>query len=36
MKVTVIPVVGGGFGTISKWLVEGLEDLENGSQVETI
>ena len=29
MKVMVIPVIIGGFGTVTKGLVQGLEDLEN-------
>ena len=41
MKVTVIPVVIGvlvigAFGTLTKWLLKGLEDLEVGGRVETI
>ena len=36
MKVTIIPVVIGAFGTVTKGLLKGLEDLEVGSQVETI
>ena len=36
MKVTVIPVVIGALGTISKGLVKGVEDLEIRGQVETI
>ena len=36
MKVTVIPVVIGVLGTISKVLVKGKEDLEIGGRVETI
>ena len=29
MKVTVIPIVFGALGTVTKGLVKGLEDLEN-------
>ena len=36
MKVTIIPTVIGAFGTVTKGLLKGLEDLEVGSQVETI
>ncbi len=36
MKVTIIPIVIGGFGTVTKGLSKGLEDLEVGGQVETI
>ena len=36
MKVTVIPIVIGAFGTITKELLKGLEDLEVGGRVETI
>ena len=36
MKVTLIPIVSGAFGTIPKGLVKGLEDLEIRGQVETI
>ena len=35
MKVTIMPIVIGAFGTI-KGLLKGLEDLEVGGQVETI
>ena len=35
MKVTIIPIVIGGFGTVTKGLLKGLEDLEVGGQVET-
>ena len=31
MKVTIIPIVIGAFGTVTKGLVKGLEDLEVGS-----
>ena len=36
MKVTIIPIVIGAFGTVTKELLKGLEDLEVGSRVETI
>ena len=36
MKMTLIPTVTGAVGTIIKGLVQGLEDLEIGGQVETI
>ncbi len=36
MKVTIVPVVIGAFGTITKGLSKGLEDLEVGGRVETI
>ena len=36
MKVTIIPIVIGVFGTVSKGLVKGLEDMEAGGRVETI
>ena len=36
MKVTIVPIVIGAFGTISKGLLKGLEDLEVGRRVETI
>ena len=35
MKVTIIPIVIGAFGTVAKRLLKGLEDLEVGVQVET-
>ena len=35
MKVTIVPIVIGAFGTVSKWLLKGLEDLEIGGWVET-
>ena len=34
MKVTIIPIVIGAFGTVTKGLLKGLEDLEVGGQVE--
>ena len=36
MKVTIVPVVVGALGTITKRLSKGLEDLEVGERVETI
>ena len=36
MKVTVIPIVIGTLGTVTKGLIEGQEDLETSGQVETI
>ena len=36
MKVTIIPIVIGAFGTVIKGLSKELEDLEVGGQVETI
>ena len=36
MKVTIIPIVIGAFGTITKGLLKGLEDLEVGGRVETL
>ena len=36
MKVTVIPIVIGAFGTVTKELLKGQEDLEIGGRVETI
>ena len=36
MKVTIIPIVIGAFGTATKGLLKGLEDLEVGGRVETI
>ena len=36
MKVTIIPIVIGGFSTVTKGLLKGLEDLEVGGRVETI
>ena len=34
--VTIIPFVIGAFGTVTKWLLKGLDDLEVGGRVETI
>ncbi len=36
MKVTIIPIVNGAFGTVTKGLLKGMEDLEVGGRVETI
>ena len=36
MQVTIIPIVIGAFGIVTKGLLKGLEDLEVGSRVETI
>ena len=36
MKVTIIPFVIGAFGTVTKGLLKGLEDLEVGGRVENI
>ena len=36
MKVTIIPIVIGAFGTVNKGLLKGLEDLEVGGRLETI
>ena len=36
MKVTIVPIVIGAFGTITKGLLKGLEDLEVSGRVETI
>ena len=36
MKVTTLPIVIGAFGTETKGLLKGLEDLEVGDRVETI
>ena len=36
MKMTMILIVIGGFGTVTKELVQGLEDLEIKGRVETI
>ena len=36
MKVTIIPIVIRAFGTVTKELLKGLEDLEVGGRVETI
>ena len=36
MKVTIVPIVIGALGTITKGLLKGLDDLEVGGWVETI
>ena len=36
MQMTFIPIVIGAFGTVTKGLLKGLEDLEVGRRVETI
>ena len=36
MKVTIIPIVIGAFGRVTKGLLKGLEDLEVGGRVEII
>ena len=36
MKVTIVPIVIGAFGTITKGLLKGLEDLEVDERVKTI
>ena len=36
MKVTIVPIVIGALGTVTKVLLNGLEDLEIGGPVETI
>ena len=36
MKVTIVSIVIGAFGTITKGLLKGLEDLKVGRRVETI
>ena len=36
MKVTIITIVIGDFGTVTKGLLKGLEDLEDSDRVETI
>ena len=36
MNVTIIPIVIGAFGTVTKGLLKGYEDLEVGGCVETI
>ena len=35
MKVTIIPIVIGAFGTVTKRLLKGLEDFKVGDRVET-
>ena len=36
LQVTIIPILIGAFGTVTKGLLKGLEDLEVGGRVETI
>ena len=36
MKATIVPIVIGAFGTVTKGLLKGLEDLEVGERMETI
>ena len=36
MKMTIVPIVIGAFGTITKGLLKGLEDLKVGGREETI
>ena len=36
MKVTIIPIVIGSFGAVTKELLKGLEDLEVGGRVKSI
>ena len=36
MKVTIVPIVIGKLGTVTKELLKGLEDLEVSGRVETI
>ena len=36
MNVITIPIVIGAFGTVTKGLLQGLEDLEVGGRVETV
>ena len=36
MKVTIVPIVIGAFGTITKGLLKGLEDMEVSGRVEAI
>ena len=36
MQVTIIPIIIGAFGTVTKGLLNGLEDLDVGGRVETI
>ena len=36
MNVSIVPIVIGALGTITKELLKGLEDLEVGGRVETI
>ena len=36
MNVTIVPIVIGALGTVTKGLLKGLEDLEVGRRIETI
>ena len=36
MKVTIVPIVIGAFGTVTKELIKVLEDIEVGGRVKTI
>ena len=36
MKVTIVPIVIGALGTITKGILKALEDMEIGGRVETI
>ena len=36
MQVTIVPIVIGAFGTVTKVLLKGLEDLEVGRQTTTL
>ena len=36
MEVTIVPIMIGAFGTVTKGLLKRLEDLEVGGRVETI
>ena len=36
MNVTIVPIVIGAFGAITKGLLKGLEDIEVGGRVKTI
>ena len=36
MKVTIVPIVIGALGTVTKGLLKSLEDMEVGGRVETI
>ena len=36
MKVTILPIVIGAFGIVTKGLLKGLEDLEVGGRMETV
>ena len=36
MKMTIVPIVIGAFGTMRKGLLKGLEDMEVGGRVESI